>query len=100
MSTTEFEMRETRRDSETCRRSRMEMYFDILHSIDGGEEKPTRIMYKANLCWVVASERIEWLENQGFISSAETEGRRTYHLTDRGRNLLESYLALRNHFYL
>ncbi len=33
------------------RRSRLEIYLEVLQIIKGGTSKPTRIMYNANLSW-------------------------------------------------
>ena len=51
------------------RRSRMETLCDIVKAIGAGAEKPTHIMYKANLSWTVM---------QGYIKELETQGSRIF----------------------
>ena len=38
------------------RRSRLEIYIDILECMQRGVESPTNIMYKANLSWIPLQE--------------------------------------------
>ena len=34
------------------KRSRLQLFIDVLRAIEKGESKPTRIMYKSNLSWL------------------------------------------------
>lgn len=77
------------------RRSRMETMFDILTTIAAGTEKPTHIMYKANLSWKVMQHYMKQLESQGVIAPADEQGRRVYHLTEKGFKLLEQFNSVR-----
>ncbi|MDH2899530.1 MAG: winged helix-turn-helix domain-containing protein [archaeon] len=47
------------------RRSRVESYCDVFDAIGSGLEKPTHIMYKANLSWNVLEAHIEKLVRKG-----------------------------------
>jgi hypothetical protein len=42
----------------TEKRSRLEIYLDVLRIVSQGEKKPTHIMYKANLSWVPVNDII------------------------------------------
>lgn len=77
------------------RRSRMETFCDILGVIRAGAEKPTHIMYKANLSWMVLQSYIKSLEDQGLIASTSNNGKRSYHLTEKGLTLLSQFNTLR-----
>ena len=77
------------------RRSKLETYFAIVEVIGNGFEKPTHIMYKANLSWSVMQRYIKNLELRGIVSCGQVEGKRGYHLTQKGFELLSKYLELK-----
>ena len=77
------------------RRSKLETYFEIVEVIGIGVEKPTHVMYKANLSWKVMQEYIKNLELRGIVNCARSEGKRGYHLTQKGFALLSKYLELK-----
>jgi predicted transcriptional regulator len=77
------------------RRSRMETYCDILRAIGAGAEKPTHIMYKANLSWTVMQGYIRTLEAQGLVLPKDDDGKKLYHLSDKGYQLLNQFLSIR-----
>ena len=74
------------------RRSRFEIYIDILTEIDSGTVLPTQIMYGANMNWNTLKRAIEKLIVQGFIEEQSIYGikrsNRIYKLTERGDNFL------------
>ncbi len=78
----------------------METYCDIIKAIGGGAEKPTHIMYRANLSWTVMQGYIKALESQGLILGQDMEGKRLYQLTDKGFGLLKQYLSIREDLHL
>lgn len=82
-------------DDSQLRRSRMETMFDILKTIASGTEKPTHIMYRANLSWRVMQQYLKQLESQGVIAPSDDQGRRVFHLTEKGFRLLEQFNTLR-----
>lgn len=73
----------------------METFCDILRAIGAGAEKPTHIMYKANLSWTVMQVYIKSLEVQGLVVSNSDQGKRLYHLSDKGFQLLSQFLTIR-----
>lgn len=77
------------------RRSRMETFCDIVKAIGGGAEKPTHIMYRANLSWTVMQGYIKALETQGLVQTQDDDGKRLYQLTEKGFGLLKQYLSIR-----
>lgn len=64
---------------------------DILACIKAGAEKPTQIMYKANLSWASLKEHLLVLEQGKLLATVEYGERRRYELTDRAIAILMSY---------
>ncbi|MHB2035629.1 MAG: winged helix-turn-helix domain-containing protein [Nitrososphaerales archaeon] len=81
--------------SQVTRRSRMETFCDILRAIGAGAEKPTHIMYKANLSWTVMQIYIKSLETQGLVIANADQGKRLYHLSEKGFQLLSQFMTIR-----
>jgi predicted transcriptional regulator len=75
------------------KRSRLEMYYDVLEAITRGTHKPTRIMYKTLLSWNMLREILEPLIDNGFIRTEEQDNskRRYYVITDKGKESLSYY---------
>jgi predicted transcriptional regulator len=80
----------------STRRSRFEIYVDILTEIMNGAQKPTKIMYAANLSYKPLKNILQSLLDQGLIE--EEDGRikdkRTkvkYCLTQKGLNVVRYY---------
>ncbi len=73
----------------------METFCDILRAIGSGAEKPTHIMYKANLSWTVMQSYIRTLESQGLVMSVDSEGKRIYRLSEKGFQVLKQFLTIR-----
>jgi len=80
----------------SSRRSRFEIYVDVLTEIMNGAKKPTKIMYGANLSYKPLKRILQSLLDQGLIE--EEEGRirdkRTkvkYILTSKGLNVVKYY---------
>jgi predicted transcriptional regulator len=83
--------------SQKDRRSKLEIYLDVLKAIGAGSEKPTHIMYKANLSWVVLRGCLQNLKEQGLVTeSSVDDGRTVYHLTNKGFDLLKQFLSIRD----
>jgi predicted transcriptional regulator len=70
------------------RRSRLEIYFDILDVIDRGIDKPTRIMYKANLSWNSLQETFTTLLKGNFIREDIVKNSKRYYITEKGKSAL------------
>ena len=70
------------------RRSRTEIYFDVLEVIRRGEDKPTLIMYRSNLNWAVLNETLSVLVLNGFLAEEQTKNSKKYYITDKGISAL------------
>ena len=79
------------------RRSKLEVYLDVLWTIKNGTTKPTRIMYESNLSWKPLQRTLNSLASQGLVTEYEPEDnrdRRTttcYELTQKGENVLKYF---------
>jgi len=81
------------------RRSKLEIYIDVLSIIKGGTTKPTRVMYEANLSWDHLHRILEPMMAQGLISEIDTTGERRrdkrtskrYEITQKGENVLRYF---------
>jgi predicted transcriptional regulator len=70
------------------RRSRLEIYFDVLETIDRGYSKPTQIMYKTNLSWSSLQEIFKTLINGSFINEEQKKKTKRYYITDKGKRAI------------
>lgn len=73
------------------RRSRLEIYFEILDVIGRGVDKPTRIMYKTNLSWITLHQIFETLINGGFMGETDSKNTKRYYITEKGKSALAYY---------
>ncbi|MCW4036479.1 MAG: winged helix-turn-helix domain-containing protein [Candidatus Bathyarchaeota archaeon] len=79
------------------RRSKLEVYLDVLWTIKNGTRKPTRIMYESNLSWKPLQRTLNSLISQGLIVEYEPEDirdKRTttcYELTQKGENVIKYF---------
>jgi len=72
----------------TGKRSRLEMYLDVLEKISQGVSKPTNIMYKCNLSWRPLQEILRSLAEKELIEEIELDNRRYYKATEKGERTL------------
>ena len=77
------------------RRGRLEIYYDVLHSIQRestniGVIKPTRLQYGSNLSYDKLTKYLQELKNKDMIE--KNEGIK---IIDRGRKFLEEYCGVR-----
>jgi predicted transcriptional regulator len=81
----------------TRRRSKLEIYLDVLWTIKSGTTKPTRIMYGANLSWKPLQRILQSMKEQELIVEIdEKDGRdkRTntrYEITQKGENVIQYF---------
>ncbi len=75
----------------SSKRSRLEIYLDILQVIRKGVDKPTRIMYRTNLSWKPLMHALDTMMEQKLITSKELGCHITYKITDKGMNVLNYF---------
>ena len=79
------------------RRSKLEIYLDVLQLIKEGTAKPTRIMYGANLSWNILQGTLENMIDQGLITeidqsrSKDKRTSKTYEVTSRGDSVIRYF---------
>lgn len=77
------------------RRSKLDIMITVLKAIQGGMDKPTRIMYAANMSWNSTQKVFADLVRQELIYITEEQGARRakkrYHITDKGMNVLDYF---------
>jgi len=75
----------------TSKRSKLEIYLDVLKAVRKGTYKPTRIMYRTNLSWKPLMEVLDSLAMQELIA-VKTEGNhKSYEITEKGKNVLQYF---------
>ncbi len=87
----------------SARRSRLELIFDILLSIQnkGGKIKPTHLMYKSNLSHKLLNSYLEELIGKGLVVVEEEYTRKkeaankTVVITDKGLGFLAEFRRMR-----
>ncbi len=79
------------------RRSRLKQYLEVLNVIKSGTEKPTRIMYGANLSWTSLKGILSSLETQDLVEmidvseSRDRRSARIYRITGKGEHLIRYF---------
>ena len=79
------------------RRSKLEMYIDILQVLaHHGPLKLTHMMYKANINCSVLREYLDFLIKQGLVEERTVGKRRVvYAITQRGRTVIKGFRKLK-----
>ena len=85
------------------RRSRLELIFDILLSIQnkGGRIKPTHLMYKSNLSHKLLTEYLDVLTTKGMVLTEEQFNKKAKNsskiivLTEKGNSFLAEFRRMR-----
>lgn len=73
------------------RRSKLEIYIDILKTVSNGNEKPTRIMYRSNLSWPRLQKYLESLVRQDLLIETEINEKKRYRITEKGLRVLKYF---------
>jgi len=80
------------------RRSRLEVFLDIIKAAAMSEIRRTRIMYRANISWIVLKDALRTLEEKGILKS-EIRGKEIYvSLTNEGYRVLERFNEIEQAF--
>ena len=82
-----------------ARRSKLEMWLDVLAIIKGGTNIPTRIAYGSNVSWKNLQQIIESMTSQGLVRELETRNMRRrdkqtmkhYELTQKGEEIVKYF---------
>jgi predicted transcriptional regulator len=85
---------------EKMRRSRLEIYIDIMRAIGVGRTKFTRVMYDSNTSWQVLQDNLRSLIKSGFVETQQIGKRKIYRLTDEGVALVNNYKKIENSLFV
>lgn len=77
------------------RRSQLEIQVAILDTIAQGIDKPTRIMFSANISWLILQNALLTLESNDLIIKGDQKNRSVYSVTEKGQSVLKDYRALK-----
>jgi len=80
------------------KRSRLEVYLDVLHAINDGLDKPTRIMYGTNLSWKTLQEILVSMVDQELISVNSKKRSKRYSILPKGIRALQYFLKVQEQF--
>ena len=75
--------------SRSIRRSKLQIFEDILRAIESGEYKPTRIMYKSNLSWNSLNKILNSMIDLDLIEEKNVKGRKYFFMAQKGKEFLE-----------
>jgi predicted transcriptional regulator len=75
----------------SSKRSRIEIYLDVLQVIRKGVYKPTLIMYRTNLSWKPLMQVLDAMMEQGLVASEDMGRHVTYKITEKGMNVLNYF---------
>jgi|GEM_PF-469040 len=81
-------LKKQKREALIARRSKLETCMDILRAMADGYQKPTHIMYKANLSWVRMQRYLRLLVDQGYVRRSKSSEGILYCPTEKGIKLL------------
>ena len=77
------------------RRSRLDIVLNVLSAVRRGVDKPTRIMYAANLSWRPTQHILSSLVQQGLLREIEDTGsrktKRRYEITEKGAKVVQYF---------
>lgn len=75
------------------RRPKIQIFYDMLEVIqkNGGESKPTHILYRANLSYKRFAKYLAVLKEKGFIEEEKKGTSTVYKITQKGVEFLREY---------
>ncbi len=76
----------------STRRSKLNIQLEVLKAVREGVDKPTRIMYAANMSWNRVRKVLDNLVDSGLLSVIENtvgnRSKRRYEITEKGISVL------------
>jgi predicted transcriptional regulator len=73
------------------RRSKIELYVDVLRAVYNGRRSPSRVVYAANLSYDRVMKCIDFLLEQGLVKRIDEEERKRYVVTERGKEVVRYF---------
>lgn len=80
------------------KRNKLQVIYDILKVINdkNGKIKPTHILYKSNLSYIMMKDYLSELIEKGLIKEQSFNGRKSYITTKKGIDYLEKFNMIQN----
>jgi predicted transcriptional regulator len=79
------------------RRSRLELYLDVLRAVYNGRRAPSRVVYAANLSYDRVMNCIDFLLTQGLVERIEGIKKKRYTVTENGKNVIKYFQEIEKH---
>jgi len=73
------------------KRSKLQIYFEVLEVVEEGTSKPTQIMYGTNLSWNTLNDVFDVLINSKFLIKEKTKTSKRFYITTKGKKALSYY---------
>jgi len=77
------------------RRSKLDIVLIVLKAVRAGMDKPTRIMYAANLSWKPTQRILDNMVDQGLldvtVERSNKRKKKRYKITGKGENVIEYF---------
>ena len=70
------------------RRSQFEIYIDILRAVAEGKQKPTHVMYRANLTWKRLKKHVDLLVAHGLLVEEKDGRTKIISITSSGKDVV------------
>lgn len=83
----------------TYRRSRIELYVDVLRAIYNGRVSPSRIVYAANLSYDRVVRCLKFLEDQDLVQKVEGIKKKRYRITERGCEVIKYFNEVETYLF-
>ena len=79
----------------SSRRSKLDIQLEVLKAVREGVDKPTRIMYAANMSWNPVRKILDSLVDGGLLSvisnTVGNRAKRRYEITEKGVSVLNYF---------
>lgn len=73
------------------RRTKHEIYMEILKGLSEGTKRAIQIMYQARLSYAQTKSYLDFLLRNNLVYQEEQYGKKVYGITPKGKELLENY---------
>ncbi|MBS7610531.1 hypothetical protein KEJ19_08295 [Candidatus Bathyarchaeota archaeon] len=81
------------------RRSKLELYVDVLRAVVNGTRTPVRIVYAANLSYDRVMRCLEFLEERGLVKKVEENGKKRFFATEAGISVVRYFNEVERAIY-
>jgi len=76
------------------RRSQFEIYIDILKAVADGKQKPTHVMYRANLTWKRLRKHVDFLVAHGLLVEEKDRRTKILSITSSGKDVVWYHMKI------